>query len=291
VTASGLGAAPATTDLSAAEVRAHPWCDPVGMPSDYRGPHELSRDGWVNFSRRLERREELSAIRATAAGHQRVLDIGGGTGELARAVAADLGRCTTVEPHRDRVAVLAADDGTSGTLEVHPGHAEALSLPDRSFDFVYAAWVLPYVDDVRASVREIARVCDPSAPNAVVAIIGGAPDNELVGLLNRVCVPLADEPADHQGLLLAVAAEELAGCGFPRFALQRTESALHFPEPAVTDRVTAASTILADFWYASHPQVAAMRRALEPALEEHFARRPFAVGDQGVVLVARPEGT
>jgi SAM-dependent methyltransferase len=279
------------------EIGTHPLFGPLDrMPSRYRGPHRLSHHGWLNFADRLERREEIAAIRAAVAGNRRVLDVGGGTGELTRAVAAQVGHCVTVEPHARRVEALQAGggsggpegpgDGTAAGIDVLPGHAEALPFPDGAFDAVTACWVLPYVDDLEGAVREMARVCDRGAPGARVVLIGGAPDNELVSLLNEACVPLAGEPHDHQGQLLATAARVLTGLGFTDIRLHRTGAALHFPEIDVEERIDAAAALLTDFWYEDHPRAADMRAALRPVLRRHFAVRPHAVGDQGVVLVA-----
>ncbi len=272
--------------LTASLVRTHEMCGPADqMPSVYRGPHALSHRGWLNFVARLERREEIALVQAVTSGNARALDVGGGTGELTKAVAAQLGGCTAVEPHIDRVARLRE---AGGDIEILPGRAENLPFTDGSFDVVLANWILPYVSDVERSVEEIARVIDRSHPEAKIVFIGGAPDNELVSILNETCVPLAGEPVDHQGYLLAVAAEALERNGFTRFALHRTEAALHFPESDVEDRVRAAARTLVNFWFEDHPAVPEMLTAVEPALRRHFGRRPHAVGDQGVVLVARP---
>ncbi|MEU0845675.1 class I SAM-dependent methyltransferase [Streptomyces sp. NPDC005962] len=255
------------------------------MPADYRGPHRLSHRGWLNFTERLERGEEISAILTALSGSRQVLDVGGGTGDLTRAIAAQVDQCTTVEPHRERVETLRT---RSATIRALPGHAEALPFPDRSFDAVVATWVLPYVDDVARAVREMIRVCDETDAAARIVLIGGGRDNELVSLLNQVCVPLAGEPHDHQGFLLATAARVLAEAGFSRLAVWRTEAALRFPESALEERVVAAAGVLVDFWYEGHPRAADMKEALRPALYRHFAQRPHAIGDQGLVLVARP---
>jgi hypothetical protein len=64
--------------------------------------------------------------------------------------------------------------------------------------------------------------------------------------------------------------------------------ALHFPEADPGDRVRAAARTLVNFWYEDHPAAPEMLIAAEPALRRHFARRPHATGDQGMVLLARP---
>ncbi|WP_405461434.1 methyltransferase domain-containing protein [Streptomyces sp. NBC_00101] len=279
------------------DIETHPLFGPLDrMPARYRGPHRLSHHGWLNFADRLERREEIAAICATVGTSRRVLDVGGGTGELTRAVAAQVERCVTVEPHARRVEMLhASGDATaadasvaprSAGIEVFPGHAEALPFPDAAFDAVMACWVLPYVDDPDRAVREMARVCDAGLPGSRIVLIGGAPDNDLVSMLNEACVPLAGEPHDHQGHLLAGAVRTLRDLGFTDVVLHRTEAALHFPEPDLEERITAAAALMTDFWYEGHPRSADMRKALRPVLRRHFARRSHAVGDQGVVLVA-----
>ncbi|MET9626821.1 class I SAM-dependent methyltransferase [Lentzea sp. NPDC006480] len=253
------------------------------LSSGYRGPHALSNRGWLDFVARLERREEIALVRSLTSGNSRALDVGGGTGELTRAVAVQLGGCTAVEPDADRATRL-RETG----IEILPGSAEELPFDDGTFDVVLANWILPYVTDLERSVREIGRVVDLSHPEAKVVFIGGAPDNELVALLNETCVPIAGEPPDDQGYLLAVAEEVLGQQGFSRFDLYRTEAALHFPEAGLDERVRAAARTLVNFWYEDHPAAQKMLTAVEPALRRHFSRRPHAVGDQGVVLVARP---
>ncbi|MFJ3692973.1 class I SAM-dependent methyltransferase [Streptomyces sp. NPDC090052] len=283
---------PDASCLDASQVITHPFCAPGdGMPTEYRGPHSLSHRGWLDFTRRLERREEIAAACAAVAGNKRVLDVGGGTGDLTRAVARQLGHCTTVEPHLQRAETLheriGADGG--GTIEILPGAAESLPFADASFDAVIATWVLPYVEDLERSVREMARVCDRSQPEAKIVLLGGAADNELVSILNETCVPVAGEPQDHQGYLLGCAARVLSRHGFGCFSLGRTEAAVHFPEQRVEDRVEAAAETLVNFWYEDHPKAAEMREAVAPAIYRHFTHRPHAIGDQGLVLIARPK--
>ncbi|MEV6237954.1 class I SAM-dependent methyltransferase [Lentzea sp. NPDC051838] len=253
------------------------------LQTGYRGPHALSTRGWLDFVARLERREEIALVRSLTAGNGKALDVGGGTGELTQAVAVQLGGCTAVEPHTDRATVL-RETG----IEILPGSAEHLPFDDGTFDVVLANWILPYVTDLEGALHEIARVVDLTHPEAKVVIIGGAPDNELVSLLNETCVPIAEEPPDDQGYLLSVAEEVLKSNGFSRFTAHRTEAALHFPEAGLDERVRAAAQILVNFWYEDHPAAHEMLTAVEPALRRHFSRRPHAVGDQGVVLVARP---
>ncbi|CDR13066.1 hypothetical protein [Streptomyces iranensis] len=76
--------------------------------------------------------------------------------------------------------------------------------------------------------------------------------------------------------------------GLSRLAVWRTEAALHFPESVLEERVVAAAGVLVDFWYEGHARAADMKEAPRPVLYRHFDQRPHAIGDQGVVLIARP---
>ncbi len=257
------------------------------LPTRYRGPRKVTGDGWVGFATRLERGEEIALIRSLTAGNLRVLDVGGGSGEMARAVAAQIGHCTAVEPHTQLVETI-RDGAATGAVNVLAGTAEVLPFPDASFDAVYCAWVLPYVQDIRHAVTEMIRVCDPSEPESKIVLVAGGSGNELLTLLNEVCVPVAEEPYDHHGYLLATAAQVLAEHGFTDFSLQRTEASIRFDESGRAERVATAAAVLTEFWYGPHAKAEEIREALAPALARHFAVRPHGIGDQAAVLVARP---
>ncbi|XKK39859.1 class I SAM-dependent methyltransferase [Nocardiopsis sp. ARC36] len=148
----------------------------------------------MGFATRLERGEELSLVQSLMAANRHVLDVGGGIGELSRAVAARIGHCTTVEPHAQLVESM-RDEAAEAGVSVFAGTAEDLPFPDASFDAVYGAWVLPFVDDVEKAVTEMVRVCDPGAPEAKIVLIVGGADSEVLGLFNDVCAPVSGDPA------------------------------------------------------------------------------------------------
>lgn len=86
-----------------------------------------------------------------------VVDLGAGTGLLARAVAGVAGRVIGVEPDERMRAVLTA---RSPRVEAVAGRGEAIPLPDASADAVLVASAWHWMDPDRA-VPEIARVlCD-----------------------------------------------------------------------------------------------------------------------------------
>jgi ubiquinone/menaquinone biosynthesis C-methylase UbiE len=72
-------------------------------------------------------------------------------------------------------------------VEVIPNTAGNL-LPSGSFDAVVAMWDLHHADDLDKSLREMARMVGTASPNAQIIIVQAAPDNELVNIINTVCL-------------------------------------------------------------------------------------------------------
>jgi len=108
---------------------------------------------------------ELVVDRADALGRPlRVLDLGGGTGELAVPLA-ELGPdlvagVTVVDPSPDALAALArraAESGVSGRVEGRQGDADTLAavVPGRDFDLVCCHGVLEVVDDPALTLRQL----------------------------------------------------------------------------------------------------------------------------------------
>ncbi|WP_406367734.1 methyltransferase domain-containing protein [Streptomyces sp. NBC_01546] len=264
---------------------AHALTGPYPLPASYRGPHELSQQGWLGMEARFERHDVQPVVEALAS-NDRVADVGGGTGAVVRAIAAQLGSCTTVEPHAMRVEGMRTL--SSSGVTVLPGRAEQLPLADGSVDAAVATWMLHYTDDPAAAVTEMARVVDTTHPEAKVVLVQGSPDNELIGLWNRICAPLTGERPDHQGYLLTLAARTLAEHGFQDIALHPVAVRVVFPEPGPRAKAEAAASALADFWHTGHVRHDELRVALLPALHEHFATGTDQFNDNGVMLVARP---
>ncbi len=263
----------------------HALAGPYPHPETYRGPHELSEQGWLGLEARFER-DDITPVVETLAANTRVLDVGGGSGAVVREIAARLGSCTTVEPHAARVESMR--ELAAAGVTVVPGRAERLPLPDDSVDAVVATWILHYTDDPVAAATEMARVVDPAHPEAKIVIVQGAPDNELISLWNRICAPLTGEAPDHQGYLLTRAARVLAERGFGDISFTRARVDVVFPEEDAESRARAAATALADFWHTGHPRIAQLRETLLPALRVHFSTGTDRVNDDAVMLIARP---
>jgi SAM-dependent methyltransferase len=109
-----------------------------------------------------DRLASLSAAvgRHTQAG-DRVLDLGCGTGELARALAAAGLRVAGCDISRQMLLRAAGDPGgCAGWVQLRPGWRD-LPFASAAFDVVVAASVLEYVAEPAAVLRECARVLRP----------------------------------------------------------------------------------------------------------------------------------
>lgn len=110
------------------------------------------------------RRAMVAAVRAEP--RQRVLDVATGTGLVARALVQRYG-CRVVgldqsAPMLARArAKIAADPLMAERMDLVEGEAEALPFADAEFDHLTFTYLLRYVDDPAATLRELVRVVKP----------------------------------------------------------------------------------------------------------------------------------
>lgn len=120
----------------------------------------------VYQGRDFVRRRQANLAALGPAPGQRLLDIGCGTGlmleELARAVG-DEGHVTGLDLSDDMLALAHARVEGRGNVDLVKGPADALPLPDQSFDGAVTVQVLEYVPDLAATFAEAARVLRPGA--------------------------------------------------------------------------------------------------------------------------------
>lgn len=152
--------------------------------------------------------QDLMKIAALRAG-ERVLDVACGTGVVARLAAQAVGTGGTVaglDIHPGMLAV--ARSATPGTaIDWHEASAEAMPLPDGSFDAVLCQMGLQFVRDKHAAFREMHRVLIPGG-RLVLSVPGPTPP---------LFVILGESLARHVGA-------EAAGFVNHVFALHDTES-------------------------------------------------------------------
>jgi demethylmenaquinone methyltransferase/2-methoxy-6-polyprenyl-1,4-benzoquinol methylase len=104
--------------------------------------------------------------RVEAGPEQRVLDVASGTGMVAAALVKRYG-CAVVgldqspEMLARAEARLEADPHLGDRIELVRGEAESLPFADAEFDHLTFTYLLRYVDDPAATLRELARVVKP----------------------------------------------------------------------------------------------------------------------------------
>jgi len=115
----------------------------------------------------------------------RILDVAAGTGLVSRALARRRpdARITSLDPSEAMLSVGAMQNA-SARLDprIHPvlGRAESLPFPDETFDAVTFTYLLRYVEDAPATVRELARVLRPGGTLASLEF--HAPDDPALRL-------------------------------------------------------------------------------------------------------------
>jgi ubiquinone/menaquinone biosynthesis C-methylase UbiE len=164
----------------------------------------------------------------------RVLDVGCGTGVLARAAVdrvGPAGRVTGLDRNEAMLAVARRAE-TAGAIEWRPGAAERLPFLDGAFDRVVSQFVAMFLDDPAVAVAEMARVL---APGGTVAVATWAAIEEcpgyaaMAGLLRRVAGEGAAEAlAVPFRLGTAAALRALLAGAFPAVTVARHEGTARF---------------------------------------------------------------
>ena len=135
-----------------------------GLPSRYDLLAEVLSLG-QNERWRREAVEHVAPAAPT-----RVLDVATGTAGVALRLVERTGAQVTgvdlTEEMLRRGAVNVARAGVDGRVRLLAGRAEQLPFPDASFDGLTFTYLLRYVDDPAATLRELARVVKPGAPVA-----------------------------------------------------------------------------------------------------------------------------
>ncbi len=122
----------------------------------------------------------VSAVRPQPG--QRILDVATGTGMVASALA-QRGALVTALDQSEAMLEVARAHSRSGITFVH-GEAEHLPFDDAAFDALTFTYLLRYVDDPAATLRELARVVKPGGRIGMVEF--GVPDNAVLRRLWQV---------------------------------------------------------------------------------------------------------
>jgi len=212
---------------------------------------------------------------------ERVVDVGCGTGAVARQAAPRVGRegeVVAVDINPAMLAVgrsLPAPEGAP--IDWREGSAMALPLPDASFDLALCQHGLQYFPERAAALREMRRVLAPGG-RAAICVWRSLEHNPLSRLLQESIArrlnstPLALFPATALGDADALR-EMLVSAGFGDVSV--VEQPLTVREPwddaLVTQTLKAAAAVLPMYAAMTPEELAALAQAtqdeIEPALQ------------------------
>ena len=179
---------------------------------------------------------DLLTIAALRPG-ERVLDVACGTGVVARLASPLVGAAGTVAGVDINPGMLAVARSTTppGTLiDWHEADAEAMPLPDASFDAVLCQMGLQFMPDRGAALREMRRVLAPGG-RLVLNLPGPTP--ELFGILGEALARhLGAQAAGFVHLVFSLhdtaeLEELISGAGFRDVAVRAGTSELRLPAP------------------------------------------------------------
>lgn len=237
--------------------------------------------------------------RAAPTPGERVLDVGCGTGIVARLVAPRVGpegEVVGLDPNPKMLEVarrLPAPDGAT----VRWLEGDAQGLPDGPFDLVTCQQALQFVPDRAAALREMRRVLAPGRRAALslwrelerqplYAVLLEAEARHLDRSVEEVAGPpfsMGDADA-LQGLLSAA--------GFERIEIEPVTHTVRFPEPDrfVTLTLLAASAVIPEFQELGDDERAdlmeAVRRDVDPIVQEYVEGDSVAFPMQAHIAVA-----
>jgi ubiquinone/menaquinone biosynthesis C-methylase UbiE len=131
---------------------------PVNEPDFVRAQYETEdklrarKAAYVNAEGDDPRQIAFEAV--AAASPHRVLEVGGGEGELAERIVKELGAEVVGVDQSERMVELQRSRG----IDARVGDVQELPFADEEFDVVVAAWMLYHVPDLDRGLAEIARV-------------------------------------------------------------------------------------------------------------------------------------
>jgi SAM-dependent methyltransferase len=128
---------------------------------------------------------ELAFAAVAEAAPRRVLEAGGGPGELAARFRLELGCEVVMIDLSERMVELARERG----VDARVGDVQELPFEDESFDVAVAAWMLYHVPDLERALAELARILRPAG--RLVAVTNGS---EHLADIRRIAGVAAWEP-------------------------------------------------------------------------------------------------
>jgi len=168
---------------------------------------------------------------------ERVLDVACGTGIVARLASQETGAAGTVaglDVNPEMLAVARSATPSDTPIEWHEAGAEAMPLPDASFDVVLCQMGLQFMPDKSAALREIGRVLAPGG-RLVLNLPGPTPP--IMAIMEEAFARhLGAEPAGFVNLVFSLYDTDeiqnlISGAGFHDVSVQSDTRSLRLPAP------------------------------------------------------------
>jgi SAM-dependent methyltransferase len=131
--------------------------DPAGVAAQYATEANLEARRSVYRNAHGPDPRELAFAAVAEVAPARVLEAGGGPGELSARIATELGAEVVMIDVSPRMVELARGRG----VDARVGDVQDLPFPNDSFDCAVAAWMLFHVPDLDRGLAELARVLVP----------------------------------------------------------------------------------------------------------------------------------
>ncbi len=171
----------------------------------------------------------------------RVLDLGCGTGIVARLLRERLGGAARIAGLDVSPPMIAKARTLAPELDWHEGNAMALPFADGSFDVVMCQQMLQFVPDPRAAVREIRRVLAPGG-RLLVSTWRPRAEQPLFDALGKLAERHLGPSNDRRWCLdVAMLRELLAEVGFEGIELETCSLGDHYREFPVRGSTMAAN--------------------------------------------------
>lgn len=199
--------------------------------------------------------------RASLRQGERVLDVACGTGIVARLASQETGVDGTVaglDVNPDMLEVARSTSPPDTPIEWHQASAEAMPLPDASFDVVLCQMGLQFMPDKPAALREMGRVLAPGG--RLILNLPGPTPRIMAVMEEAFARHLGAEVAGFVNLVFSLHGTEeiqnlVSGAGFHDVSVQSDTRSLRLPAPEEFLWQYVNSTPLAG--------------AMEPVDEEH----------------------
>ena len=131
--------------------------DPDAVARQYASENNLEARRSIYGKQEGPDPRELAFAAVGEAAPRRVLEVGGGPGELAARIRLELGCEVVMIDLSERMVELARERG----VDARVGDVQELPFEDESFDVAVAAWMLYHVPDLERALAELARILRP----------------------------------------------------------------------------------------------------------------------------------